>query len=265
MLVVQVFLWLIAYSFFGWAYESALRSVTGRKSVNSGLLTGPICPIYGFGALLVILALYRRTDNLLIIFFFSMILTCSVEYITSLILEKLFHAKWWDYSHMRFNFQGRVSLIGAAAFGVLSVILIKYIHPFISGRIRLLPQAVQIFSASVLFAVLFIDTYLNVHSLLRLDGRLKEIHIAFNGFLEEYAKKSEGIKTALIEKSGEIKTALIVRFEESEFYSERIKKLVLLNRVQMKRIARAFPKFKHINYDEAWQRLKSILLEVGKK
>lgn len=287
MTVIQVFLWLMIYSFIGWVYESALRSVLEKKWVNSGLLTGPVCPIYGFGSLLVIFCLYERTDNLLLIFVFSMILTCSVEYVTSLILEKLFHAKWWDYSHMRFNFQGRVSLAGAVVFGALSVLLIKYVHPFVAGRLERLPEPVLVVSAFILFAAVMTDTFFNVRSLLRLDGRLKEIHVAFNGFLEDYAKKADELKASFMERSDEIKTAIMdksdefktvfmdrtddrkttpfERFQESEFYSERIQNLVRLNRLQTKRIARAFPRFKHIHYDEAWQRLKSHMLDAGKK
>jgi uncharacterized membrane protein len=286
-IVVQVFLWLMVYSFIGWLYESALRSVLEKKLVDSGLLTGPVCPIYGFGALLVIFCLYRRTDNLLLIFVFSMLLTCSVEYITSLILEKLFHAKWWDYSHMRFNFQGRVSLVGAVVFGGLSVLLIKFVHPFVVERLEWLPEPVLVTAAAILFAALMTDTFFNVRSLLRLDGRLKEIQVAFSGFVDDYGKKadelkisfaekSDDIKNAIIDKSDEFKmafldrsddrkTTLFERFQESEFYSERIQKIVRLNRIQMKRIARAFPRFKHIHYDEAWQRLKSLLLDAGKK
>lgn len=263
--IVQVFLWLITYSFVGWAYESALRSIMQKRLVNSGFLTGPICPIYGFGALSVILALYQKTDNLFVIFIFGMILTCSVEYITSILLEKIFHAKWWDYSKLRFNFQGRVSLIGAVIFGALSVILIRYVHPFVSRIIDSLSEPIQITAAAVIFLALFSDTFINVHSLLRLNGSLKEIQSALNSFQEQYAKKSDEMKTAIAEKKDILKTALIEKFEESEFFNENIKKLFIQNRTHSNRIARAFPKFKHIHYDDAWQRLKSLIIDAAKK
>ena len=135
----QYFLWLITYSFLGWIYESAICSIDESRLVNRGFLNGPICPVYGFGALASILVLDQRTDNVIILFFAGMILTCTVEYITAVLLEKLFHAKWWDYSHHRINFQGRVCLLGALVFGFLSVLLIKYIHPFVGGLINQLP------------------------------------------------------------------------------------------------------------------------------
>ena len=118
LVAAKVFLWFILYSFFGWVYESTLCSITSRSLVNRGFLNGPLCPVYGFGALTVILAFWREPDispwNL---FFSSMVLTCTLEYITSWAMEKLFHARWWDYSEYRYNINGRVCLLGALAFG----------------------------------------------------------------------------------------------------------------------------------------------------
>jgi len=254
MVLVDLFLWLITYSFLGWAYESVLRSVLKKRLVNSGFLTGPICPIYGFGALSVILVLYQRVDNIALIFLFSMILTSAIEYITAVLLEKLFHAKWWDYSQLRFNFQGRVSLVGTIVFGALSVLLIKFVHPFVSGHIHAVSDRVQIWIAGIIFITLLFDVYMNVRSLVHLNVRLAEIQTAFNSFLEQYSKKSDELKTALFEK-----------FEESEFYNERIKKLFRLNRLHGRRLALAYPKFTHLIYDDVWQRLKTILLDAAKK
>ena len=95
----KIFLWLITYSFFGWVYESILCSITSGTLVNRGFLNGPLCPIYGFGALTIILAFWQEPDiSVWNLFFSSMVLTCTLEYVTSWAMEKLFHARWWDYS-----------------------------------------------------------------------------------------------------------------------------------------------------------------------
>lgn len=254
MLIVEWFLWLVAYSFIGWVYESTLCSITGKRLVNRGFLNGPLCPVYGFGALVTLLFLDQRVDNIVLLFIAGMLLTCTVEYITAVLLEKLFHAKWWDYSYMRFNFQGRVSLLGAIVFGLLAVLLIKVVHPFVGGLISELPSAVQIGLSMILFVIIMIDLYITVRHIWELNGRLREIQLAINGYLGQYAKRAE-----------ELKKSLMDNFEESKFYSEHIKTLFHQNRVQNRRILRAFPKLRSMKYDDAWQKLKDTLLRANDK
>ena len=109
------FLWLMIYSVIGWVYESTICSIGQRKLINRGFLNGPYCPIYGTGAVLVLLVL-GRIQNPVLLFFAGAVLTCSLEYLTSWLMEKLFHARWWDYSKRKFNIGGRVCLIGAIVF-----------------------------------------------------------------------------------------------------------------------------------------------------
>jgi uncharacterized membrane protein len=249
LILSKYFLWFIAYSFLGWIYESAICSISERRFVNRGFLNGPLCPVYGFGALASIFILDMRTDNLIVLFFAGMLIACTIEYITAVLLEKLFNAKWWDYSNYRFNIQGRVCLIGAVVFGVLAVLLIKYIHPFVGALIGQLPSWWQIVLSIVIFIFLMLDLYITVRHLLVLNSRLKKMQLAINQFLKQYAQQA-----------GELKESLMSKFEESEFYNERIKALISLSRFQSIRIIKAFPSLRSINYDDAWQKLKSILL-----
>ena len=91
------------YSFLGWCTEVAFAAVRHGKFVNRGFLNGPVCPIYGFGVLMVVLLLQQLQDNLLILFIGSVIVTSAIEFLTGWILETVFHAKWWDYSQNKFN------------------------------------------------------------------------------------------------------------------------------------------------------------------
>jgi uncharacterized membrane protein len=236
------------YSFIGWIYESTVCSISQKKLINRGFLNGPVCPIYGFGALACILLLYQRTDNVFILFFAGMLLTSTIEYITAVLLEKLFNAKWWDYSHYRFNIKGRVSLLGAVVFGVLSVILIKFIHPYVSYILDSSSDQMLIALTIGLFITLMFDLYATVCNLLKLNSRLKEFQLAFNRFKEQYTKRT-----------GELKNTLLDRFEESEYYGERLKKLLGVSQYQSKRLIRAFPGLILLKYNDAWQKLKSIL------
>ena len=108
----KLFLYFIIYSFLGWAIESAYVSVLQRRLINRGFLNGPLCPIYGTGAMLITIILGRFTD-VPTVFVFGIAITTVLEYIVGFLLEKLFSARWWDYSSHRFNINGRVSLLSS--------------------------------------------------------------------------------------------------------------------------------------------------------
>jgi uncharacterized membrane protein len=136
----------------------------------------------------------------------------------------------------------------------MSILLIKYIHPFVSAQVQGLSDWAVITAAVFIFIIVMSDLYVTVHHLLLLNGRLKEIQVVFNGFLEQYARRAEELKDSLTDK-----------FKESEYYSERIKKQFNLERFQSIRIARAFPKLRPIKYNNAWLILKNALLHTHKE
>ena len=103
--IEYLLLWFLLYSCVGWVYESVLVSVLERRWVNRGFLNGPICPIYGAGAVLGILLLSGLRDHPVIIFLISALGASVLEFVTSWAMEKIFHARWWDYSDYRFNIQ----------------------------------------------------------------------------------------------------------------------------------------------------------------
>ncbi|MHC1749313.1 MAG: putative ABC transporter permease [Cellulosilyticaceae bacterium] len=244
--ITQLFLWLMIYSFIGWSYESILCSFEEKKLINRGFLIGPICPVYGFGALIVILLLSDIADKPLDLFLSSIVLTGVLEYFTSYLLEHFFHAKWWDYSHYRFNINGRVCVLGAIVFGLLSVLLLTYIHPLILLFLGYFSVNAQFVIASLCFAVLLVDLFLTVKHLLKLNKRLEEIQIAINLYAENSKLKVEQLKSSLQEK-----------FENSEFYSNHIESLIHLKKFQDRRIFHAFPQIKSIKYEEALEKVKS--------
>lgn len=242
-------LWFFIYSFVGWTWETFLFTIQERRFVNRGFLNGPFCPVYGFGGLLLLLLLDNRTDNIFALFFLALVLTTVLEYITAVLLEKLFNAKWWDYSMFPLNFQGRISLISSVVFGIFSVLQIKFGHPFVKSLTDRLPENVKSVIVFLVIIYIFIDFSLTVRHVLILNGRLDEIQCAINCFFGKYAKRA-----------GEFKNAILVSFEESEFYSERIRTLFSLDRFQNRRIIRAFPKLRSIKYDDALKKLRARVL-----
>jgi len=123
------FLWFVFYSFWGWVGEVIYAYMIHGYFVNRGFLFGPLCPIYGIVALLSIVILYGRIKNVALIFLIGAALVTIVEYITSLGLESLFHARWWDYSDLQFHINGRVSLWFTILFGVVVALGVKIVHP----------------------------------------------------------------------------------------------------------------------------------------
>ena len=123
----------IIYSFIGWIMEVVWNLFTDKKLVNRGFLIGPYCPIYGVGCLLLILLLGKFKSDPVILFFMSIIVCSILEYSTSYIMEKLFKARWWDYSEYKLNLNGRICAATMIPFGILGVLVVYYLNPFVSG------------------------------------------------------------------------------------------------------------------------------------
>lgn len=251
-IISRVFLWLMAYSFLGWVYESILCSITERRLVNRGFLNGPLCPIYGCGALLILFVFGGREASLMQLFLTSAVLTTALEYITSWAMEKLFHARWWDYSTYRFQIKGRVCLLGFLAFGAFSVVLIRWLHPFVGGLIGRLGGGWTVGIASVLLAVLTVDSVLTVRSLLKLNHKLEEIQAALEGFHSEWKQRLEERLEAPKERLSHLRE----QFEQSRFYTERVESLLSRLKAQDKRMLQAFPKLRSTRYQDALESLR---------
>lgn len=158
------FLWFIIYSFIGWVYESTICSlVKYHKLINRGYLKGPICPIYGAGAV-VNFMLVGWIDNWVLLFAATMITSGIVEYFTSYAMEKLFHQRWWDYTRYRFNLNGRICLWGCLIFGGANVALLKILHPVIMHYTAEIPDMLLLKISVTLYLILLIDIiYTTLH------------------------------------------------------------------------------------------------------
>ena len=174
--------------------EVVLKSKDEHKFVNRGFLIGPICPIYGFGVLLIILLVGNSKSDLLAVFLKS-ILVCSVlEYFTSYFMEKLFHARWWDYSKNKYNINGRICLETMLPFGILSTIVIYVVHPLVIKFVSLFSNTLLII-LTILFGILFIvqDGTLNKISYKnrRIRNSMKSNHHNIEEWLkfQKYAEK----------------------------------------------------------------------------
>lgn len=206
LLYIQV-LYFTIYSFLGWVCESTYCSIGQKKLVNRGFLNGPFCPIYGFGALLVISILSPFVNNIPVLFIASIIVTSTLEYITSYVLEKIFHMSWWDYSTYKYNINGRVCLQNSLMFGLLSLFVMLVIHPAIDDFVASINTKVA-FALSVLFATYFIvDTIITAGTILHLNERLEKLHELHEDLFEKRKKHLEVVK-------GHLQASLANQIEE---------------------------------------------------
>lgn len=129
--ISMIVLLFFIYSFLGWVMEVCVVFVDERKLINRGFLIGPVCPIYGVGVLLIMFLLHKYTDDPLVLFIMSVILCSILEYFTGYIMEKLFKARWWDYSDKKFNINGRICLDNLVAFGILGLVVMYILNPYI--------------------------------------------------------------------------------------------------------------------------------------
>ena len=124
----------------GWLMEVVCKLIQFHRFINRGFLIGPYCPIYGFGSVLIVLLLERYADQPAVVFFMGMLVCGTLEYVTSYTMEKLFHARWWDYSGRRFNLDGRVCAGTLIPFGLLGLLLVYVLKPGLFSLFERLPQ-----------------------------------------------------------------------------------------------------------------------------
>ena len=127
--ICYLFLLYLMYAFLGWVVEVVNSYIQHKRFINRGFMIGPYCPIYGTGVLLIIFLLKDYTNNYLVLFILSMTVCMVVEYLTSLVMELLFNARWWDYSNRKFNINGRVCLETAIPFGLCGMLIMYVINP----------------------------------------------------------------------------------------------------------------------------------------
>lgn len=150
------FLVFVVYAVAGWCLEVTNTLIWKHKFTNRGFMIGPMCPIYGFGAVIMSLCL-RNVDNVVAIFFSAILASAALEYITSFIMEKLFRVRWWDYSEKPFNIRGRICLENLFYFGILGIIVIKLINPLLFAAFDSIEPVARNIIAVLLFAVIVAD------------------------------------------------------------------------------------------------------------
>lgn len=262
----KIFFIFIIYSFVGWTCEVLYCSISQRKFVNRGFLYGPICPIYGCGALIVFSFLMPLENRTILLFFASMILTTILEYITSWVMEKLFATKWWDYSNYRFNINGRVCLLNSVLFGIMGVVAVKYVNPVIMSFVNIFNDFWIKVIGITLMIIFLVDLIFTIKSLVNFKLYLKR----FEEFIQALIKKVEQEKWVIDFQENveefvkKVKEKLLTHTHQSQhekIETELDKHLYkhLEKRDSYKRLMIKFPGSKSKRFSKPLEEIKSLL------
>ncbi|MCI8552061.1 MAG: hypothetical protein HFF56_03560 [Lawsonibacter sp.] len=276
------------YAFLGWCTEVSYAALVTGTFVNRGFLNGPVCPVYGFGAVIVLNCLTPLADNLLLLFLGSVALTSALEWFTGFVLEKLFHQRWWDYSDEPFNLSGYVCLRFSIAWGFACMFVVKLLHPTVLLFIRLIPKPLGVVLLFVLGTGMAVDLTATVATIVKLNRRLAridelatKIKEASNEFGEnladrvlDAAERGADWKEELDELSFKLALRRAELAEEREDWERRKEERLAQAKRQLeewrtsmqellevegfghRRLLRAFPRLRSIDHTGALDRLR---------
>ncbi len=234
----EVLLFFASYAIMGWIAEVIFAALKTGKFVNRGFLNGPLCPIYGFGVVAVVLVLWPVRDNMILLFAGSLILTSALEFITGLILEKVFHDHWWDYSKEPFNIKGYVCLRFSIMWGLACVMVIKVLHPLVERGIDILPEALCWIIICFFYVYLFADLAVTATDIRKFNKGMDKMAEQLHDISEFAGEHIADAAVELGEKGGIIRSRIETRRDAYEaFFSMPAVK-------RKNRLLRAFPDLK---------------------
>ena len=188
----------IIYTFLGWVLEVAFIFIRTKRFVNRVFLIGPACPIYGFGALIMMFYLTQYKDEPFTVFIMGAFICSTLEYITSYIMEKIFKARWWDYSDKKFNVNGRICLTYAFLFGLCGVIMICFTNPIIIYLLNLIPENIMVIISSSFLIIFITDVLVSFNIISKF--KTTALNIAKDSTEEINKKVIETIKNKVLQK-----------------------------------------------------------------
>ena len=247
------------YAFLGWCVEVIYATIVTRKFLNRGFLNGPICPIYGFGVITILLLLGPFKDNLVKLFIYSTLIVSSLEYTVGFALEKIFNNKWWDYSEKKFNLNGYIALRFSLLWGLACVLVIRYIHPVIEMLVIKIPKIVGYPILAILIIFLLIDILITVMSINGLNKRLsqlEEITFKIKSISNELGENIYETTSNILDKNDKFKEKLDKKREVLDELLEKQKNLIKEKKITHSRIIKAFPTMESKRFSEALRKLQ---------
>jgi len=273
-----------AYAFLGWCAEVVFAAFKSGRFVNRGFLSGPVCPIYGFGIVAVLVCLSPFEGNLPMLYAGSVVLTTALELVTGFLMEKLFHQRWWDYSKMPLNLGGYVCLPFSLIWGAACVLIVDVLHPCVAGLTALIPEPWSTGLLCAFGAVFLLDVSIAVARAFKLDRRLRQIDEVASALRTVSDRLGEAMADgAILLKSAdeyaadELQAARVhtrrtlLEADEKAHAELQARYTELLERFnrEQRHILAAFPRLRSVRYpaalDAAKEKLARLLEKGGKR
>lgn len=299
--MIQWLFFFYFYCFFGWIFESSFVSLKSRKFVNRGFMRGPFLPIYGSGAIMMLVVSMPFQDNILLTYIAGCIGATVLELVTGVIMEALFKVRYWDYSNQKFNYKGHICLSSTIAWGFLTILMTEVVHKGVEQAVFSIPETVVMVVTIIVTVYIIIDFTLSFKAALdlrdvliglekakeemeRIQKRLDVLIAVANDELESRRQESEGLVDDLMnsieEKFNGVKERL--RINPGEFLEDVKEELMELrnkyilekeHRIQFKRLKdfyqrsliRGNPTMRSARFNEALEELKKAVEEYKKE
>lgn len=234
----QMALMFCFWAFIGWCIEVCYMTIETGEYQNRGFLSMPICPIYGFGVLMIAVFSRPIADKPLLLFIISLVLCTALELAVGLGMEKLFNTRWWDYSHEKFNYRGYICPKVSILWGLGCVLVIKVVQPLVETVTNHIPFRFGIIFIAVMAVLIAIDLTASLCAVINLNKRLKQI---------------DDISALMLK--GSIKIGEKLANETNEIL-EKYEKLLAIRDRQTERFLRAFPNIRSVTHSESMEALK---------
>lgn len=199
------FLLFMIYSVIGWCMEVTCKLIQYKRFINRGFLIGPYCPIYGYGAILITILLRKYIYDPWVLFVMAILVCGTLEYLTSFFMEKIFKARWWDYSQRKFNLNGRVCFGTIIPFGILGLFIMYVSNPFLLEKLELIPEVWLNWISGILFTIYIVDNIVST-------------------FIIRYVKKAELIVGKDLDNTEEMTTKVKEILENKSVLHRRLVK-----------------------------------------
>lgn len=275
------------FSFLGWIYEVIFVTIRDKKPANRGFLIGPILPLYGIGATLVYIVLRPFASCPSLLYICGMVFATAIEYVTAVLLEKLFHTKWWDYSKEPYNFQGRIAVIPSMFWGFLSLFMFDALEPLAMKIINAIPKQTGKYILTIAIILTSIDFIYTLITTINFSKQLEALYnfrfeienqlqdIRFRSIRETIIAKSPSLaekwenissKLALLKNSSENETITAQLEERFKKYKEKhtlfLKKRPITG---TRRIINAFPTMKFVLKNKSLVDVKEFINNLNIK
>ncbi|MDL2273649.1 putative ABC transporter permease [Oscillospiraceae bacterium OttesenSCG-928-G22] len=243
-----------SYSFIGWLLEVLYAFYVHRRFVNRGFCNGALCPMYGVAGLLATLSLNPLRAHPIVVFFIGALLISAVEFVTGVLMERLFGARWWDYSDERFNIMGYISLRFTILWGVMSLVLVYLLNPLLDRFFSLFSEPLLFLVGISLTALFAFDVAVTVRSAIGLSSTVKEIESFLRTLPEKFDVGLQRTKHRI--QNGHI---YLSTKESTEEWSKKVRYLQI-------RLMKSFPEMHYRdNFKEAFEILKDATKKRLKK